>query len=58
MYKILETTYGVVGAKTVGTSIARKLYAKLGIQFHDHDGYSLLDYVEATKTKLSKQSPP
>ena len=53
MYKILETTFGVVGAKTVGTHIAKKFYAKLGITFYDHDGYSLLDYVEAAKTKLS-----
>lgn len=53
VYNILETTFGVFGAKTLGTCIARKLYAKLGFQFHDHDGYSLLDYVEAAKAKLS-----
>lgn len=54
MYKILETTFGVVGAKTVGTRIAQKFYAKLGLPFHDHDGYALLDYVEAAKTLLAE----
>lgn len=54
MFEILDTTFGVVGAKTVGTQIAGKFYTKLGIPFHVHDGYTLNDYVKLAKTKLSK----
>jgi uncharacterized membrane protein len=54
MYQILETTFGVRGAKTVGTHIARKFYTKLGLSFYEHQGYTLLDYVEEAKAKLAK----
>ena len=54
LYEILETTFGVHGAKTIGTHIAQKFYTKLGLMFHAHDGYSLLDYVEDAKVKITK----
>ena len=53
MYKILEDKFDVVGAKTIGPLIAERFYAKLGLDFHNHEGYSLLDYVQAAKSKLS-----
>jgi len=52
IYQILENTFAVRGAKTIGTHIAQKLYTKLGLTFHNHDGYTLLDYVEEAKAKL------
>jgi len=54
MYNMLEGTFGVVGAKTLGTHIAMKFYAKLGLHFERHDSYTLVDYVEAAKAALSR----
>jgi len=53
IYRILESKFGVVGAKTIGPLMAERFYAKLGLGFHNHEGYSLLDYVQAAKSKLS-----
>ena len=53
IYKILESKFDVVGAKTIGPLMAERFYAKLGLDFHNHEGYSLLDYVQAAKSKLS-----
>jgi hypothetical protein len=53
IYKILETSYDIVGAKTVGNRIAQKLYAKLGLPFYSHEGYTLPDYIELAKTGIS-----
>lgn len=50
LYQVLEADLGVIGAKTLGTTIAQKFYAKLGLSFHRHDSYTLDDYVEAVKT--------
>lgn len=36
MYQILETNFGVRGAKTIGTHVARKFYKKLGLTFYEH----------------------
>ena len=54
LYRILETTFDLRGAKTVGTHIAQKFYTKLGLTFHKHDCYTLLDYIEEAKAKLAK----
>ena len=58
LFQILETTFGVRGAKTVGTHIAKKFYQKLGICFYEHEGYSLVDYIEVAKTKVNQETPP
>ena len=52
LYRVLEEKYEVFGAKTLGTVIARKLYASLGLEFETHDGYSLTDYIELAKSRL------
>ena len=54
LYQLLETGFGVFGAKTVGVSIAQKFYKKLGLTFHSHEGYTLPDYIEAAKTKITR----
>jgi len=53
VYQVLEDKFNVYGPKTLGTEIARKFYASLGLEFQVHDGYALSDYVEAAKSKLS-----
>ena len=53
IYDILERKFRVKGAKTIGPLIAERFYMKLGIPFHNHEGYRLLDYVEEAKIKLT-----
>ena len=53
VYAILENTFGVIGARSIGPSIAERFYAKLGLAFHNHEGYTLLDYVQIAKAKLT-----
>lgn len=54
MFDILEIKFGAYGARSVGTSIARNLYAKLNLPFHEHESYRLQDYVEEALAKLNK----
>ena len=54
LYKVLEDVFGVFGAKTLGSVIARTLYGNQGLVFENHDGYSLSDYVEFAKSKFSQ----
>ena len=51
VYRVLETKFGVVGAKTIGPIVAEKFYAKLGLAFHEHEGYVLSDYVQDAKKR-------
>ena len=53
IYDVLERKFGVKGAKTIGPLIAERFYRKLGIPFHNHEGYRLLDYVEEARIKLT-----
>ena len=55
VYNILESRFGVVGAETLGPSIAKTLYAKLGLPFQNHDGYSLPQYIRTAKSTLSER---
>ena len=58
VFRVLEITFGVYGAKTVGKHIAQRFYGKLGLMFHSHEGYTLLDYVEDAKTKVNRETAP
>jgi len=53
LYRVLEENFEVFGAKTLGSVIARKLYASLGLDFENHDGYSLSDYAQTAKSMLN-----
>ena len=53
MFDILETKFKVRGAQTMGPLIAERFYMKLGLPFHSHEAYRLVDYIEEAKTKLS-----
>ena len=48
----LEQVFGVAG-KTIGRTIARRLYSKLGLDFFDRPGYEFHDYIRAAKPKVS-----
>jgi len=52
VYMVLETKFGVVGAKSIGPVIAEKFYDKVGLAFHEHPGYGLSDYVEDAKRRI------
>jgi len=57
LFQVLETTFGLRGAKNVGNRIAQKLYRKLELPFHDRERYTLLDYVEDAKEMLARPTP-
>ena len=57
LFQVLETTFGLSGAKNVGNRIAQKLYRKLELPFHDRESYALLDYVEDAKKMLARPTP-
>ena len=48
----LEQVFGVAG-KTIGRTIARRLYSKLGLEFFDKPGYVFHDYIRAAKPNTS-----
>jgi len=49
----LEKTFGFTGSRTISKAIARRVYAKLALPFHDNPGRTLIEYVEEAKAKLS-----
>ena len=55
LYHVLETSYGIVGPRTIGVDIARKMYSKLGLTFHANEGFTLVDYVQEAKSKFANQ---
>jgi len=46
---VLTKTFGVVGVAAFGGAIARKLYSKLGLEFVQKPGYTLLDYMREAR---------
>ena len=54
MFESLERVFGVTGARTIGWTIARKLYLKIGLPFVEHENYRLEDYIEDAKKMLSR----
>jgi hypothetical protein len=55
VYDILENKFRVVEAETIGPAIAANLYGKLGLPFHNHEGYSLPQYIRTAKSALSER---
>lgn len=53
---VLERHFGP-GARTIGRTIARRLYAKTGLQFAVIEHYTLTNYVEIAKGKFVSASP-
>jgi hypothetical protein len=54
----LDRTFGQPTSRTIGKAIAKRLYAKLELNFPKHNNPSLtiLDYVEEAKIKLSQSN--
>jgi hypothetical protein len=44
----LDQVFSVAG-KTIGRTIARRLYSRLGLTFFEKPGYEFHDYIEAAK---------
>ena len=56
MWEVLEHALGYVSSRTVGRSIAKLFYSKLGLVFVAYPEWRLLDYVEDAKEKLALTS--
>jgi hypothetical protein len=52
----LTKSFGVLGARTLGRAIVKRLYNKLGLTFTEREYYSLIDYVR--EAKLINRIPP
>lgn len=54
LFPTLERIFGVRSSQTITKAIARKFYLKLGLEFTDNPSRTLLEYVDAAKTKLQE----
>ena len=54
LYQLLGNTFPARPAGIIGTRIARKFYAKIGLSFNEQEGHTLLNYVEDAKARISK----
>lgn len=43
-------------AKVIGRAAVRRLYAKLGWEFYEVHGFEAVDYIEAARARLSRES--
>jgi 5'-3' exonuclease len=43
-------------AKVIGRAAIRRLYAKLGWEFYEIHGFEAVDYIEAAKTRLRRET--
>jgi hypothetical protein len=53
LFKVLTGAFGMAGDR-VGKYIVRKLYLKAEIQFVEHDGGTLVDYVAGLKQRITE----
>lgn len=54
--KTLEDTFGVKGALTLSRVIARRVYARIDLQFVELGNYNLQDYLQDAKIDLALSS--
>lgn len=52
-WEVLENGLGYATSRTVGRSIAKLFYSRLGLQFVANNGWRLQDYVEDAKKRLA-----
>lgn len=52
--ELLEETFGKA-SKTIGRTIARRLFKKLGWEFQDNPNLELFDYLDAAKARIMKE---
>jgi hypothetical protein len=53
-FSVLESAFGVKGARTIGRLAARILYTRLNLQFEDDPDFTLKDYLEQAKLELNR----
>jgi hypothetical protein len=53
VFKMLEGTFGYQGAITLGRVIAKRVYARMGLQFRELPDYELQDYLDQAKKQLT-----
>jgi hypothetical protein len=51
----LRSCLGSAAERTLGRAIAKRLYWKLGMEFADNPSYTLFDYLEKAKLKISEE---
>jgi hypothetical protein len=54
-YALLEQTFGIPSARTIGMRIVKRLYKKLSIPFIEQPDHSVVDYVNLAKKKLKEK---
>jgi hypothetical protein len=52
--ELLEETFGKA-SKTIGRTIARRLFQKFGWEFQDNPNLELFDYLDAAKARIMKE---
>ena len=52
LYHVLEQTFGLRGAKSIGKVAAKKFYARMNLEFIDKQEYTLYEYLEEAKQKV------
>jgi len=55
VFSVLETVFGVKGARTIGRSIVRRFYAKLNVEFKEDHDHPLEDYLKIAQRELAKR---
>ena len=54
-YAFLENTFAS-GGKTIGRTIIRRLFDKLGYEFVNVPGFEFFDYLEAVKARVAREA--
>lgn len=55
LFEVFENVFGVAGARTIERTIAKRLYFRLGLDFHEAQNYRLEDYLEQAKKELVRR---
>jgi len=55
LLEVLGNVFGIVGARTIERTIAKRLYSRLGLDFYDAHSYRLEDYLEQAKKELAQR---
>jgi hypothetical protein len=53
LFKTLEGTFGYQGTLTLGRVIAKRVYARMGLEFKELPDYKLQDYLDQAKKQLA-----
>jgi hypothetical protein len=54
-YSVLETVFGVKGARTIGRSIIRRFYTKLNVEFKEDHDHPLEVYLKIAQRELAQR---